>query len=136
MVTDNLLLHFPDMLIHTVGITPSLLNAVSSKLSYVASMMTDSLPEVNRARVHYLELCNSQAFHLLWLVDVLYNLLNPVAFTITRDRSTRIQTILGKGDQYWLLVLVCLDQFLPWTKVFIVGQSEEIGEVHVAISAT
>ena len=82
MVTDNLLLHFPDMLIHTVGITPSLLNAVSSKLSYVASMMTDSLPEVNRARVHYLELCNSQAFHLLWLVDVLYNLLNLVASTI------------------------------------------------------
>ena len=85
--------------------------------------------------MHYLKLCNNQVlrsgphvdfvqnitfllFHILHHVDVLYN---------TRERSTRMQTIFGKGDQSRLLVLVCLDQFLPWTKFYMIGQSEEIG---------
>ena len=84
--------------------------------------------------MHYLKLCNNQvlrsgphvdfvqniavSFHILHHVDVLYN---------TCEGSTRMQTIFGKGDQSRLLVLVCLDQFLPWTKFFMIGQSEEIG---------
>ena len=56
-------------------------------------------------------------FYLLHLADVLL-----LSLYNTRQHSTHIQTIFGTGDQFRLLILVHLDQFLPRTKIFVTGQ--------------